>query len=389
MKNAGRNLPAFFMPGLYFHIPFCIRKCPYCDFYSVKAKPRLLNAYPQLLIRHLELARKKSVWQGPFGTVFFGGGTPSLLEPVQVARILDVVRDLFGLVPGAEISLEANPGTLTPGSLDGFRAAGINRLSLGVQSLREENLAFLGRIHTVCEAKQAVLWARQAGFTNLSTDIIFALPGQTPRKILQELEELVELAPDHVSCYGLTVEERTPFYHLHRCGGLKLPDEDCYAELYLALHEQLTREGFVHYEISNYARPGFECLHNLGYWKRSSCLGIGAGAHSFFDAGWGERRAVPADLPRYAESLERGEDPAETVETFDRRGAMAETLYLGLRMAAGVDEETYFDRFGKGVAEAFPEAVSHAGERLKLRGGRWQLDFAGWLLYDHIIQAFL
>jgi oxygen-independent coproporphyrinogen-3 oxidase len=199
----------------------------------------------------------------------------------------------------------------------------------------------------------------------------------------------LELAPEHLSCYGLSIEEQTPFHHLHRRGGLELPEEERYAELFLTLHERLTRAGFEHYEISNYARPGRECRHNLGYWQRQAYLGVGAGAHSFVDQGWGARLAVPPDLERYARLLAGDQNPAEVLETFDRHGAMAETLYLGLRTAAGVDDLRFRQRFGLGVAEAFPAAIEKAGRRLRQQAGHWRFDLDGWLLYDHLITPFL
>jgi oxygen-independent coproporphyrinogen-3 oxidase len=373
------------MASLYLHVPFCRKKCPYCDFFSLPGHLRSLEAYPALLMRHLDLAGGG----GPLDTVFFGGGTPSLLAPEAVGEILSRAEDRFGFAADVEISLEANPGTLTAATLAGYRAAGVNRLSLGVQSLDPMNLKLLGRIQSPEEARNAVDWARKAGFANLSCDLMFALPGQTATALRAELDRLLELSPDHVSAYGLTVEEETPFYHLHRSGGLDLPDEDRYAELFRIVDKRLAGEGFGHYEISNYARPGRECRHNLMYWRRRSFLGIGAGAHSFCGRDWGERRSIPADLNRYADSLARAEDPAETLETFDRRGAMAETLYLGLRTAEGVDDREFRRRFGAGVAEAFPEAVRRAGERLALRDGRWRMDLAGWLLFDHLISGFL
>ncbi len=376
------------MPALYLHVPFCRRKCPYCDFYSLPAQASALRTYPDLLVRHLDLSRA-SGWEGPFSSVFFGGGTPSLLPAAGVKKVLRAAGELFGLTRDAEVSLEANPGTVSPESLAGYREAGVNRLSLGVQSTDDGELRRLGRIHSAAEARQAVAWARQAGFANISVDLMFALPGQTTASLGGQIDRLLELAPDHLSCYGLSVEEQTPFYHLHRGGGLALPDEKHYAELFLTVHDRLGAAGFEHYEISNYARPGFRCRHNLRYWRRRGYLGIGAGAHSFSDQGWGRRSAVPADLKRYRQQLVRGVDPAELLETFDRRQAMAETLYLGLRTAGGVDDQEFRNRFGAGVAESFPEAVARAGERLFREGERWRLDCSGWLLFDHIIIGFL
>jgi oxygen-independent coproporphyrinogen-3 oxidase len=377
------------MTGLYVHIPFCRRKCPYCDFYSLPAAADALAAYPELLLRHLEAARRSERWQGPFATVFFGGGTPSLLPPAAIGRVLAAAADLFGLAGDAEITLEANPGTVSAATLAGYRGAGVNRLSLGIQTLDPQGLRRLGRSHTAGQARAAVAQARAAGFANLGLDLIFALPGQTEAALAEEIGRFLELEPDHLSCYGLSVEEGTPFQHRHRSGELRLPDEERYAALFRLLDARLAAAGLRHYEIANYARPGRECRHNLGYWARRPYLGIGAGAHSFVAAGWGERRAVPPDLECFRAALAHGRAPDETLERFDRRGAMAETLYLGLRTADGVAEGEFRARFGAGVAEAFAEGVRRAGARLSAAGGRWRFDLDGWLLYDHLITPFL
>ena len=377
------------MPALYLHVPFCRSKCPYCDFYSLAGHASQLAQYPDLLIRHLRLAATSGLWKGPFVTVFFGGGTPSLLPAEAVARVLAAARDEFGIEAAAEVTLEANPGTVTPATLAGYREAGVNRLSLGVQTLDDAGLRTLGRVHTAAEACQAVAWARRAGFSNLSLDLMFALPGQTVSDLHAEVDRLLALSPEHLSCYGLSAEEQTPFYHLHRRGDLELPDEERYAALFSALHERLARAGYAHYEISNYARPDRQCRHNLGYWQRLAYLGVGAGAHSFLDAGWGARQSVAPDLSRYAQCLSRAENPAQTLETFDRRGAMAEALYLGLRTAAGVNDDRFRQQFGLGVAAAFPAAVEKAGRHLRLQGESWTFDLDGWLLYDHLITPFL
>jgi oxygen-independent coproporphyrinogen-3 oxidase len=377
------------MSSLYFHIPFCRSKCPYCDFFSVPGDRGLLASYSDLLRRHLSLVFQAGRLTGPLTTVFFGGGTPSLLTPAEIAPLLQALREGPGIAPGAEISLEANPGTVDRSKLQGYRAAGITRLSLGIQSLSETFLGLLGRSHTREEAVAAFRSARESGFVSLSCDLMFGLPGQDRRSLLRDLDAVLALGPDHLSCYGLTAEEDTPFHHLHRAGNLVLPGEEVYREQYLTVHERLVAAGFDHYEISNYARPGHACRHNLVYWRRQPYLGIGAGAHSFIEEGWGERRAVAPDLERYCRFLDRGRDPEAFVESFDRRGAMAETLYLGLRTAEGVSEEAFVQRFGQSVADAFPEAVARCEPHLVLEDGRWRMDLNGWLIYDHLITEFL
>ncbi len=377
------------MFGLYLHIPFCRQKCSYCDFYSVPERPDLLAAYPGLLRRQLDLSRHSGLWTGPINSVFFGGGTPSLLPPEAIASVLEGAAAHFGLAPGAEVTLEANPGTVTEATLAGYRAAGVNRLSLGIQSLNDLALQRLGRLHDAAAARRAVGWARAAGFTNLSCDLIYALPEQDAAALDEEIEALLELAPEHLSTYALTVEEGTPLAAQHRARPLPFPDEDLIAAGYRQLDRTLTEAGYEHYEISNFARPGRECRHNQATWRREAYLGIGAGAHSFLASGWGQRLAVPADLSAYGSDLTAGLDPAKVLETFDRRGAMAETLYLGLRTSAGVSEADFSANFGAGVATAFAAGVRRAGHRLALRDGCWRFDLSGWLLFDHLIVPFL
>ncbi len=376
------------MPALYLHIPYCRQKCTYCDFFSVETAALPLSEYARLLLRHLELAAGKSAAQNPLTSIFFGGGTPSLLQPEAVSALIDAAAGRFGLAPDAEISLEANPGTVTPAKLAGFRAAGVNRLSLGIQTFDDTSLALLGRLHDGAMARQSLAWARTAGFTNLSCDLIFGLPGQKSEDLEKDLEILLEAAPDHLSCYGLTLEDGTPLAARHRATPLAMPDDEGFAGFYRLLDERLRGAGYGHYEISNFARPGRECRHNLGYWQRQPCLGLGAGAHSFDSTGWGRRLAVPPDLGDFEVEIAAGRDPAQVIETFDRRGAMVETLYLGLRTAQGVDEEAFAATFGCGVAEAFPEGVRRAGARLALADGYWRFDLAGWLLFDHLILPF-
>jgi oxygen-independent coproporphyrinogen-3 oxidase len=376
------------MPGLYLHIPFCRRKCPYCDFFSVAEDSPFLGNYPDLLRQHLEWAASHG-WQGAVDTVYFGGGTPSLIAPAAVGSLLDTLARDFGLANQAEITLEANPGTVTAAGLAGYRAAGINRLSLGLQSLDPRQLATLGRLHGREEGLQAVRWARRAGFANLSLDLIFALPRQSLDDLESELNGYLDLAPEHLSCYGLNAEPDTPFHLQVEAGELSLPDGDCYAEAFLLVDETLAAAGYQHYEIANYARRGQACRHNLGYWQRRPYLGVGAGAHSFRAEGWGERWSVPEDLPRYQQRLRDGQEPAQQIEAFDRSGAMRETLYLGLRTRAGVSDEDFSASFGCGVAAAFPAAVNRLRSWLTKEAGSWQLSLPGWLLYDRLIQEFL
>jgi oxygen-independent coproporphyrinogen-3 oxidase len=376
------------MPCLYLHIPFCRRKCPYCDFYSL-ADPTgtTIDGYPRLLIRHLDWVCRQNR-PGPFDTIFFGGGTPSLLSPAAVASILTAIDQKCGISPAAEITLEANPDSLDATKLADFRQAGVNRLSIGLQSLNDHDLNQLQRPHNVSTGLQAVRLARQAGFTNISCDLMFNLPGQHVNRLLADLEQLIELAPEHIAVYGLTIEPGTSFASLQQQGRLKLPDDEHYVQAYRLLHHRLNRAGYDHYEISNFARPGFCCRHNLGYWQRLSCLGLGAGAHSFNADNFGTRYAVANDLATYISDLDSDREPTLPLETFDRTAAMFETLYLGLRTADGVSESAFTARFGTSIAATYPQAIRRCAPHLRQIGDAWRLDLDGWLIFDTLLQHF-
>lgn len=377
------------MAGLYLHIPFCRQKCPYCDFYSEAAVDQAaLQDYPELLKRHLAWAAEHG-WRGPLETVYFGGGTPSLLKPAAVASILGAITQNFSLAKDAEITLEANPGTVSKESLTGYREAGVNRLSLGLQSCNERHLQQLGRLHNCRQGQDAVRWSREAGFENISLDLMFALPGQTFAELTADLDHYLQIAPEHLSCYGLTAEPQTPLQKRIAAGDLALPDEDFYADAYLLIHEQLTAAGYVHYEIANYARAGATCRHNLACWQRRPYLGIGAGAHSFYADEWGSRWQVPADLAAYRQALDESREPLHCLEHFDRQSALRETVYLALRTRWGISDTLLQQRFGCTLQDAFPDALAHSSRWLRHHQGHWSMTPAGWLLFDSLILPFL
>ena len=376
------------MAGLYLHIPFCRRKCPYCDFYSEVACDAATQEYPDLLKRHLAWATEQG-WSGPVDSIYFGGGTPSLLTPAAIADILQAVKQTLGQTTEAEITIEANPGTVSQQSLTGYRRAGVNRLSFGLQSCNDNHLVHLGRLHDRQEGLNAFHWARSAGFDNISLDLMFSLPGQTTAELEEDLRSYLELAPEHLSCYGLTAEPETPFQQQLAAGTLSLPDEEFYADAFMLVHEQLTSAGYEHYEIANYARDGYTSRHNLGYWQRRPYLGIGAGAHSFQNLQWGSRWEVAADLAAYRQALHDQQEPMTFLETFDRKSALSETIYLALRTSQGITDAELQDRFGCTLREAFPEAVTASRQWLVNDDGRWTLTPAGWLLFDRLILPFL
>ena len=379
------------MSSLYLHIPFCSQKCPYCDFFSHVGSQQEIDEYVDLLILNLQILKRNQSSSAPFETIFFGGGTPSLLSTAQVESILNAIDQTFGIAKDAEITLEANPGTVNLEQLQGYRQAGVNRLSLGIQSLSDQKLQLLGRVHSASQAQESIIAARTAGFENLSLDLMFALPDQDLPALEKDISALLEFSPEHISLYGLSFEEGTEFYTRLHSGRLTACKENLYADQYQLLHEQLGAAGFEHYEISNFAHPEQRCRHNQIYWQRGSCLAIGAGAHSFIGEGWGERWHIPADLKLYRESLSYGKDPAELLERYDHQGAMKEYVYLALRTSDGVTLDKFEQQFNLQLTQVFSSALNKTDSDLlfHLNPDRYSFSLKGWLLYDHLISHFL
>jgi len=376
---------------LYLHIPFCRRKCPYCAFVSQEPAAGDLEGYGDILSAEMGLAAQAFGAEKPLESVYFGGGTPSLLDPSHIARILERAAGLFSLEQRAEITLEANPGTVDQERLAAFRSAGVNRLSLGVQSFSDPMLAALGRIHSAAEAREAFGAARAAGFDNIGIDLIHALPGQTLPLWRNELEQALALKPEHLSIYGLTVEEGTPFARQYGDDSPLLPDEDLAADMFEEADDLLTAAGYEHYEIANYALPGRRSDHNSGYWHRDGYLGLGAGAHSFLRQGYGVRFGNPAGLDAYAGAIAQGLLPHGDEQTLTRQDALAEFMFLGLRMADGIVEDEFQQEFGVGLEEMFGEAVSKLTTLglLETAGGRIRLTRRGMLLSNQVFARFL
>ena len=309
--------------GIYIHVPFCASKCGYCDFYS-RVRQDQKAGYLAALGEEIRGYKGRNI---PVDTIFFGGGTPSVLSPDEIGGILAVLRESFTLLPEGEWTMEANPETVSPGYLQAVRALGINRLSYGVQSGVDRELRALGRKHTFARAAEAVKEAREAGFQNLSVDLMLGIPFQTAGSLRETLEKILALNPDHISCYLLRIEPGTPFAKRH--AEQDCPPDDLAADFYLTVCETLRAAGFAHYEISNFARPGFESRHNRKYWRDTPYIGFGPAAHSCFD---GKRFYNPADLALY---IEKG-GAVSAVEDDGRCGGYTERLMLGLRLAEGV-----------------------------------------------------
>lgn len=335
---------------LYIHVPFCIRKCHYCAFTSGNPEHNALMEYPVLLLRELQLHTPGSE---PLASVYFGGGTPSLLQPQQLAGLLEGIRTHTGISEDAEITLEANPGTVTAISLKEFRGAGINRVSLGIQSFDDHFLETLGRIHTVGQSRQAFLAAREAGFTNISIDLMHSLPGQSLDQWRSELLHAVALSPEHISIYGLTVEDGTHFASIYPPNSPELADDDLSADMFELADTLLTASDFEHYEIANYARPGYRSQHNSSYWRRDGYLGLGVAAHSLMRDGYGVRFSNPDNLEEYRQGVTSGRPERIDEQKLTLDDAMAEYLFLGLRLSDGVNLRTFEHAFGCSLESAY------------------------------------
>lgn len=335
---------------LYVHVPFCVAKCHYCAFISGTPNEQELAEYPELLMRELQLHPAAG---RPVDSIYFGGGTPSLLQPPQLDRLLKGIASHTGIQPDAEITLEANPGTIDGISLKGFRDSGINRISLGIQSFDDRTLKSLGRIHTAEQSRQALRDARDAGFSNVSIDLIHSLPGQSLDQWKSELLRATELSPDHISIYGLTVEEGTPFARVYPPGSPELADEDLSADMFELADEFLPAAGFEHYEIANYARPGYRSQHNSGYWRRDGYLGLGVAAHSFLRKGYGVRFSNPDTLEEYRRGVLSGHPERLGEFELPLSEAMAEYMYLGLRLSDGVNRHSFELEFGRSFESVY------------------------------------
>ena len=358
--------------GIYVHVPFCAAKCAYCDFYSLAGKPELWDAYVTRMITELQQqAPECQDWT--VDTIYFGGGTPSLLGGERIAGMLHTIRDCYAVQPDAEITVEANPDSMTDAFLSQTRAAGVNRLSMGIQSAQDDALQALGRIHTFRQAQDAFSRARQAGFDNLSVDLMYALPGQTLPQLEQSIDALLALKPEHLSCYGLTLEPHTPLGRQNPV----LPDEDTQADMYLLLCQKMAEAGFEHYEISNFARPGYTSRHNSRYWKQSPYLGFGPGAHGDWQ---NMRYEIPRDLPAWLAGQLK--PVPEDTEAIDRA---AEYVMLSLRTAEGFDSEWYQNTFLRSAAPIERVLSGLPQQYIQHTGSRWHLTDTGFLISNAIL----
>ena len=342
---------------IYIHIPFCVKKCAYCDFLSAPSTEEERERYVNLLCEEIAASSVRAK-EYEVVTVFFGGGTPSILKGEQIERILKVLRERFAIAENAEITLEMNPGTVTGEKLEIYKRAGINRLSIGLQSVHNGELKMLGRIHTYEEFLESYHMAREAGFDNMNVDLISAIPGQTVESWKRTLSTILELQPEHISAYSLILEPGTPFYELYAKENDKaeklLPDEDAERQMYRQTIVMLKEAGYERYEISNYSRPGYECRHNLGYWNRVPYLGFGIGAASLVP----QEMSVKGKMCRYSnpDNIEEYQkcflDKFEG-EPLEREDEMEEFMFLGLRKTSGVLKGQFRSCFQTGIEEVY------------------------------------
>lgn len=387
--------------SLYIHIPFCVRKCNYCDFLSAPADETVKEAYIQALLLEIEAYRKTELSMRPVRSVFIGGGTPSILDGNKIASVLDKIKDVFYLDENCEISIEMNPGTVTKEKCKCYFNAGVNRISIGLQSPDDTLLRVLGRVHTYEEFLRTYDDVRETGFQNVNIDLMSALPGQSLEGYCSGVEKVTRLSPEHISAYSLIVEEGTPFFDMYNNDCNLFPDEQEDRRMYEATKEILGRKGYVRYEISNYAKQGYECRHNMVYWECEDYLGLGLGSASLVN---NTRFKNTCDLKGYIHAWKEGEGTSvwrqeEEVLTVSAR--MEEFMFLGLRMMRGVSEKEFERRFEKAPEQMYGPQIerligqgllvrrNHNTECQKTGNGRLALTDRGIDVSNYVFEQFL
>lgn len=375
----------------YVHIPFCVRKCPYCDFVSFEKKEYLKDRYVRALCREIKITAEQSPG-GPLSTVYIGGGTPSLLTPAEAQTVLEQISESFGIETGAEVTIEVNPGTVSEETVSGYRSVGLNRISVGIQSFSNRLLKSVGRIHSAEQAIRAVEIAREAGFVNISCDLMLGIPDQTRSDLEESVQWLIRNRIPHISCYSLSIEEGTEFFVKYADHPELLPSDEKEREMYHTVRTLLTKRGYRHYEISNFAFPGYESRHNSVYWESLPYYGFGCAAHSYID-GW--RNGNITLLEKYIEALEMPESDLKSIraesEFIDRTGRMKEYMLLGFRLLSGVSIRDFQLRFHVNPEEYFAKELTQLVKDglITYSNGRYFLSDHGLDFANSVFRAFV
>lgn len=342
--------------GIYIHIPFCIKKCAYCDFLSFSAEDKVRREYVKALVSQIEKSGG-----GAVDSIFIGGGTPSVLESGDVLKIMEAVQRKFELDKNCEITIEINPATVTEEKLVSYKKAGINRISMGVQSFSDDELKGLGRLHTASQAEESFKLLRKCGFSNINLDLMFAIPNQSIESFKKSLEHAVMLSPEHISAYSLIIEEGTPFYEMEKCGQIQEADEDLYEKMFALAKSFLEKNGYMRYEISNFSKKGFESRHNLKYWNGEDYLGFGLGAVGFLK---NTRYENTKKLKEYFE----GKEPEKT--TLSKEELISEYIITGLRKTEGINLEEFKEKFETDFLKTYDIQKYISGGFMEIKNGR-------------------
>ncbi|NLJ80344.1 MAG: radical SAM family heme chaperone HemW [Firmicutes bacterium] len=377
--------------GVYVHIPFCVQKCYYCDFYSLVVRNQ--TEFQLVASNYLSSLRRESVFYRPklkenvFQTLYFGGGTPTLLPAADLSELVSFLIENLPFEKEIEVTVEANP-LLDLADVEILASAGVNRISLGAQAFQDHLLRALGRTHRAGDVFRAAEAIRAAGITNLNLDLIFGLPRQSLKEWEETLQKAVALRPTHISCYGLILEEGTPFFHWHNLGLLKFPSDDFQARMYTMARQSLKEAGYEHYEISNFCLPGYRAKHNLLYWANRSFLGLGAGASGYLNR---VRYTNLADLNKYWQSWLQGKPIFSQREKVSLNQEMDETMMMGMRLLDGVAEEEFKGRYGVSYWEVYPAEIENLSQRglLEYKDGFLRVTERGLYLENMVSAAFL
>nr|WP_300095808.1 radical SAM family heme chaperone HemW [Sedimentibacter sp.] len=374
--------------GLYIHVPFCKKKCNYCDFYSVKWDDDWENKYSEAVLDEIKDYKEMLENKYKVDTIYFGGGTPTIINPANLKRILDIIRTLTDVDENAEISMEANPNTLTDENLRQYKEIGINRLSIGIQSLNDEILQKIGRVHNSKEALDAINRARKHGFENVNADVMFNIPEQTTLDIEDTLSKIIESGVTHISFYSLKLEKGTPMYSMEQKNLINMPDEDEERNMYYKGRFVMEKNNLFQYEISNFAVKGFECRHNLKYWNQEEYIGIGPSAHSFMNS---TRYSNPSDLKKYCKSAEENNFNRIIQEEMNDEELMFEYIMLRLRLTEGLDTVEFKNKFNVDFFEKYKKQINYLTDNklIEQSGSIIKLTQRGMDISNYVFEEFM